>query len=567
MTSRDMLDVALSELVRRIDDVRDGNTNAAEIESSLREHLIEHPEAAPAFETELNVLLAEGVLPGALHASLTAMMQNTRHSASSGTELPTGTVIRERFVLEDVIGRGGMSVVYRARDRRREEAQDRNSLVAIKVLGGKFKDHPDAFVALQREARRAQQLAHPNIATVYDFDREGDTPFLCMELLTGRSLHEVLRAPAKLPTADAMHIISGMANGLAYAHASGIVHADFKPGNVFVTDDNEVKVLDFGIARVIPDDSASPATVFDAGRLGALTPGYASCEMFEHRTPDPRDDVYGLACVSYELLSGEHPFDRTPATEARAQGMTPAAIAGLSRSQNRALRQGMAFDRESRTASAQEFSDALTAQSGMAKGVAARNVGALPLAVVTVAVVVVAVVAAVMFWRVDDNADPEPPKAAVEMPVDVGSNGLPATEANPATPNEGRTPAPVTEAVREKIERILFIADLHLQVEKYVEPPGTNAAEAYAEALKLQPGNLQALAGLAAVGDALLEKATTSDQLGDREEALELVSQGLRYLPDHEGLLELATKLDSEREGFPNRELSSELNNALDDRQ
>ena len=97
-------------------------------------------------------------------------------------------MLRDRFVLEEVIGTGGMSVVFRALDRRREEAQDRHPHVAIKVLGDEFKRHPDALRALQRESRKTQRLAHPNIASVYDFDRDGPNVYMVMELLVGEPL-------------------------------------------------------------------------------------------------------------------------------------------------------------------------------------------------------------------------------------------------------------------------------------------------------------------------------------------------------------------------------------------
>ena len=117
-----------------------------------------------------------------------------------------------------------------------------------------------------------------------------------------------------------------MANALAYAHERGFVHCDFKPANVFLTDTAEVKVIDFGIARVFQrPEEETEATVFDPGSLGALTPAYASPEMLEHREPDPRDDIYALGCITYELLTGKHPFDRVPALQARSASMKPAA--------------------------------------------------------------------------------------------------------------------------------------------------------------------------------------------------------------------------------------------------
>ena len=125
-------------------------------------------------------------------------------------------------------------------------------------------------MALQREARKAQTLAHPNVVTVFDFDRDGPTVFMTMELLRGRSLDVVIREVrgTGVGRKAAMPIIRGVAEGLAYAHRKGIVHSDLKPGNVFVLEDGTPKLLDFGIARAVPSATAEKA-VFDAGSLGA----------------------------------------------------------------------------------------------------------------------------------------------------------------------------------------------------------------------------------------------------------------------------------------------------------
>jgi serine/threonine protein kinase len=167
---------------------------------------------------------------------------------------------------------------------------------------------------------------------------------------------------------QALPIFKGMANALAYAHERGFVHCDFKPANVFLTDAAEVKVIDFGIARVFQrPEEETDATIFDPGSLGALTPAYASPEMLEHREPDPRDDIYALGCTTYELLTGRHPFDRVPATQARSAGLKPQRPDGLGTRQWRALRTSLSFDRDARmptvTRFLQEFGD--TQNSGL----------------------------------------------------------------------------------------------------------------------------------------------------------------------------------------------------------
>lgn len=275
-----------------------------------------------------------------------------------------GAVLKQRFVLEDMIGKGGMGVVYRALDLRKQEANDRTPYVAVKVLNDSFKDHPEALMAFQREARKAQDLAHPNIVNVYDFDRDGNVIFMVMELLDGEPLNQVIKnmGDTPLPRRRALEIIEALGRALIHAHSRGVVHADFKPSNCFVTHTGEIKVLDFGIARAY---TATPraeddATLFDPATLGALTPAYASREMLEGREPDPRDDVYAFAVVAYSLLAGHHPFDRKSAITAQEEGLAPARPPGITRAQWRGLQGGLSLDRRRRTPTVRQLVEELT---------------------------------------------------------------------------------------------------------------------------------------------------------------------------------------------------------------
>jgi len=281
-------------------------------------------------------------------------------------KIEPGSVLKDRFKLDRVLGVGGMGTVYRGRDLIKVEARDKNPFVALKVLNEDFKQHPDSFIALQREASRQQRLAHPNIATVYDFDRtRGGTVFLTMELLEGEPLNTLIKTKIRpqggLPFNEAFPMIEGLGNALIYAHEHGIVHSDFKPGNCFRTKDGVMKVLDFGIARAVknPGQADGEKTLFDAGKLGALTPAYASAEMLEGEEPDPRDDLYALACVAYELLTGRHPFNKLPANSARDNNLLPAPIKGLKRKQMKGLMRGLAFAREDRSQSVAQFLEEL----------------------------------------------------------------------------------------------------------------------------------------------------------------------------------------------------------------
>ncbi len=287
-------------------------------------------------------------------------------SKSNPTGAPTriepGAILRGRFKLDSVLGVGGMGSVFLGSDLIKVRAKDKQPRVALKVLNEDFKQHPDSFIALQREASRQQRLAHPNIATVYDFDQTEDgLAFLVMELLEGQPLNEfikkVVRPRSGLPFAEALPMVQGLGAALVYAHEHNIVHSDFKPGNCFLTKDGQMKVLDFGIARAVKNPGAAEGetTIFDPGKLGALTPAYASTEMLEGEEPDPRDDIYALACVTYELLTGKHPFNKIPANKARDNGLAPDPIKGLTRKQWRGLEQGLAFTRDKRSQTTAQF--------------------------------------------------------------------------------------------------------------------------------------------------------------------------------------------------------------------
>ncbi len=265
-----------------------------------------------------------------------------------------GDLFNGRFQLIECVGAGGMSTVYRALDR--HDAPDR--YIAVKVLNPRFQTDPQRLAALQREVECCQQLVHPNIVRVYEFHRDGSSAYLTMEYLRGEPLTARIRSESftAMSAPEALPIISAMGQALAYAHSRGIVHCDFKPANVFLTEAGEIKLIDFGIARAFAAREEE-ATVGDGRLLSfeAISPAYASPEILEGRDPDPRDDVYSLACTAYELLTGVHPFAYQPAIEAREAGLTVERRRGLSYRQWEALRGALAFERGKRTPTVARF--------------------------------------------------------------------------------------------------------------------------------------------------------------------------------------------------------------------
>ncbi len=279
--------------------------------------------------------------------------------SSGQIQLGPGATLKGRFELLERLGQGGMGVVFKARDLLKVEAQDKNPFVAIKVLTDAFKKFSGSFIALQREASKAQRLAHPNIATVYDFDRDGDTVFMTMEYLQGKPLNRLIKELPDHPISKekALDIIEQLCHGLAYAHEKKLIHSDFKPGNCFLLNDGTVKLLDFGIARA----STTPGeekeqTMFDPGKLSAVTPAYATPEMFAGMNPDPRDDIYGLGCVAYQLLAGgKHPYNKVAAPKVKELGIKPKPIKGLGRRQQRTLAKALTVNRDERIPTVRKF--------------------------------------------------------------------------------------------------------------------------------------------------------------------------------------------------------------------
>jgi serine/threonine protein kinase len=201
-----------------------------------------------------------------------------------------------KYDVIEVIGRGGMGVVYKATD------PHLNRLVAIKMMTGGFSDNPELLKRFYREAQSTGNLQHPNIVTVYDLgDLEGN-PYLVMEFLEGESLDAILNSRRPLSLITKINFICDVCHGLAYAHHQGIVHRDIKPGNIMVLKNGSVKIVDFGIAHI------GDKTVTRTGQLiGSL--GYMSPEQVNGKPIDTRTDIFSTGVVLYQLLTTALPFD------------------------------------------------------------------------------------------------------------------------------------------------------------------------------------------------------------------------------------------------------------------
>jgi len=205
------------------------------------------------------------------------------------------------YELGALLGSGAMGEVYRARDLK----LDRD--VAVKVLRPELLADLERLQRFEREARSASSLNHPSIVHIYDVGRSGQTPYLAMELVEGRTLREVL-AGGQLSTTDALEIAVPLAEGLAEAHSLGIVHRDLKPENVMLADAGFVKILDFGLAKLTAPDSGTPALATQTGAILG-TAGYMSPEQARGEKVDHRADQFSFGLILYELLTGRRAFD------------------------------------------------------------------------------------------------------------------------------------------------------------------------------------------------------------------------------------------------------------------
>jgi len=221
-----------------------------------------------------------------------------------------GRTLNHRYIVEDKIGEGGFGAVFRGK----QIATGRE--VALKILHP-HNVHDETIVArFRREAEACSKLRDPHTVTTYDFDETPDgILYLAMELLRGRALHHLQKTDGPLGAARVLRILDQVAASLTEAHANGIVHRDMKPENVFIESrggEDHVKVLDFGIAKVMSDDRQVPALTAVGQTLGTLE--FMSPEQLRGQKLDGRSDLYALGMMAYEMLTGKLPFQsaKTP---------------------------------------------------------------------------------------------------------------------------------------------------------------------------------------------------------------------------------------------------------------
>ncbi|MDC9520328.1 serine/threonine-protein kinase [Pseudoalteromonas sp. Angola-31] len=227
-----------------------------------------------------------------------------------------GKKISARYLVEELIGQGGMCYIYRARDLFLESPSRPEVFVAIKVLLEEFSHSEEAITLLKDETTKTQQLAHPNIVKVYSAGSDGDLHYVTMELVEGETLEQIIKRnkPTGMVFKKAKVILEQLADALIYAHARGVIHNDLKPSNIIFDSNGNLKVLDFGIAKhKTIEDAYAVQNQQNAAVVGGYTPTYASPEQLKGAEASVKDDVFSYACIALELLSSKHPFNRVAA--------------------------------------------------------------------------------------------------------------------------------------------------------------------------------------------------------------------------------------------------------------
>jgi len=213
-------------------------------------------------------------------------------------------ILNNRYQLQERLGAGGMAMVYRAHDLTLERT------VAIKILRKDFSNDPSFRQRFHQEAKAAANLSHPNIVTVHDFGLYADQLFIIMEFVPGNDLKTLLKGRNHFDPGEALELITQACAGIGYAHRAGLVHCDIKPQNMLVMPDNRLKVVDFGIARLMATISPDEQSDVVWG-----SPQYFSPEQAAGMAPSPASDVYSLGVVLYEMLTGRLPFIASAADE------------------------------------------------------------------------------------------------------------------------------------------------------------------------------------------------------------------------------------------------------------
>lgn len=437
---------------------------------------------------------------GPADAPRIAIAATIEPSAVHGRQPAPGDLLCDRYIVSDKVDHYGMGLVYKARDRQREEAGSPMPWVALKFARPSFDTAEETSRCLRQEFLKLSQLNHPNVVKVYDIARDRGLEFIVMEWLSGETLSNLLaRITARRIALDkAIEIVRCTARGLAHAHELGMVHGDVKPSNIFLTNSRAVKILDFGSSGTTTSDdpSAGDGERNDGersdGERNWATRAYASPEVLQGEAPQPHDDVFALGVTAWCLLAGDRPFGERDALAASSEGLEPTPLPPDAHEQWPAVRHALQFAGIDRPANAKVFLQEFDARTG--EGAAGRRQPHGSPAVAYGAVVAT-LLASVVWWSVQSVSGP---------PLDTQA----ALANGHAALSEGRL----------------------------MEPEGESAWSWYSAVLGADPGNRYALDGLEEIAERYIAGAREHALAGNVAAARADLDTAKQVSPDHVGI-------------------------------
>ncbi len=505
------------------------------------------------------------------------------------------------YELAETIATGGMGTLYKAR---RENDTAGQIWYCVRAIPLKGETLDEGIRTLSDWLNSHQRLQHSGIHCVQTLFCEGTTVYLVSDYLEGASLGHWLRDRngREMPRAKALKIIQEVGDALRYAHQQGIVHGDLKPSSIFINDSGEVITQDFGLHQTLRTMRHLLESVpsMEIGSFSALSLDYASPELLGSCKPDPRDDLYSLACLSYELLTGHHPFDRMRASSALLAGRRVMPRQGLNTRQLAILARGLDFDRDERPYSIDTF------LSEFQRG--SRNSTVLPWslrggqsALVMSLFILVLGFAGFQFFpdihpllnidaaqstHVSQDAsiheaekEPRPTAPPGKTPSLLAQAELPdavvrsvaaiaPSAAAPATQLPmAEEPLPETDAgaSADRLDELLLRAERQLKRQRLSSPEGDNALETFRRVLELEPGNAAALTGMAEITSKYTLWAEAAVRNRDWLAAKNNLEKAVAINPEDELLLDtleqvkLTILLENKRQGTAPDHASEDL--------
>jgi hypothetical protein len=297
-------------------------------------------DAASAIEADTDEAIEEVFAP------------RVEHVLRESSAITAGALLKDRYRILGPLAQGGLGQLFEAVDMQVAGAPR----VVLKLIDVDWQEEPRAFETLQAIVRHVRRLRHPNILAILDIDRDDRHAIIAMEALRGCWLSSLVREVRGrgVGYAVAWNIISGIANGLAYAHQHGAVHSELNPHMVFLTETGQVKIVGFGLAHAMPM-STEPLAELDGLTLRGYADAYCATHWILGSVPQGVDDLYPLGVIAYELLTGAHPFNRASPSAAASRQLQPLPIPGLDRRIRRVIERCLSFDRNDRPPTGASF--------------------------------------------------------------------------------------------------------------------------------------------------------------------------------------------------------------------